>query len=135
MPSRTEPSVGSERMSERLRRSSTRYGPSVCWGVMTQAGKDCRTAPAGAAAPAEPVPAALDGAATLGALFAVFWAAGAPLAGRAQAASSTSGAARAIQVRRAVRREVLWLWFTFGAPQGFRSTVIRRNDHVRQNEH
>src|SRR5690348_17246939 len=34
-----EPSEGSERMSERLSRSSTKYGPSVCSGVTTQAGK------------------------------------------------------------------------------------------------
>src|SRR5213083_2485267 len=38
MPSFTEPSVGSDRMSERLSFSSTKYGPSVSAGRTIQAG-------------------------------------------------------------------------------------------------
>src|SRR6476619_7391607 len=37
-PCRTEPSEGSERMSERFNFSSTKYGPSVSAGRATQAG-------------------------------------------------------------------------------------------------
>src|SRR6185369_13943817 len=37
-PGRTSPLAGSERMSDRTRRSSTKYGPSVCSGRTTQAG-------------------------------------------------------------------------------------------------
>src|SRR5438876_5096708 len=37
-PGRADPSVGSKVMSERLSRSSTKYGPSVSVGVTTQAG-------------------------------------------------------------------------------------------------
>jgi len=38
VPGRTDPSLGSTVMSERLRRSSTKYGPSVSAGVTTHAG-------------------------------------------------------------------------------------------------
>ena len=38
VPGLTRPSVGSERMSDRFKRSSTKYGPSVCSGRTTQEG-------------------------------------------------------------------------------------------------
>ena len=37
-PSFTDLSVGSDRMSERFRRTSVKNGPSICSGVTTQAG-------------------------------------------------------------------------------------------------
>ena len=39
-PARIDPSAGSERMSERLRRASTKNGPSVCAGVTTHDGRE-----------------------------------------------------------------------------------------------
>ncbi|MNC85358.1 hypothetical protein D3C83_09510 [compost metagenome] len=39
-PSLTDLSAGSERMSERLRRTSVKNGPSVCSGVTMQDGSD-----------------------------------------------------------------------------------------------
>ena len=38
LPGRSCVSVGSERMSERCKRSSTKYGPSVCSGLTTHEG-------------------------------------------------------------------------------------------------
>src|SRR5256885_16492906 len=52
VPGRTDPSLGSTVRSERLRRSSTKYGPSVSAGVTMHAGVATAT-PEGLAAAAE----------------------------------------------------------------------------------